>query len=118
MVDNFSVKRNDKEDISILRLAGFLDANTIPQFEAAIQELIDAQRYKIITDLRDLTYISSAGLGVYMGFIEDVREAGGDIKLCNLQEKIFKIFDQLGFPRLFDISSGEEDCTDKFNGAG
>lgn len=116
MNDNFQITRDDREHISILLLDGYLDANTIPIFENHLQKLLDEKRFHIITDLKNLSYISSAGLGVYMGFIEDVRDQGGDIKLCNLTEKIFKVFDLLGFPTLFDIFSSEEECLQKFSG--
>ena len=58
---------------------------------------------RMIVECAGLTYISSAGLGVFMSFIEDVREAGGDIKLCSLVETVYQVFEILGFPALFDI---------------
>ena len=79
----FQVKRLDKNDVSVLYPAGFLDAHTVPQFESALSELVENGRYKIVVNFKDLDYISSAGLGVFMGFIEEVRNNGGDIKLCN-----------------------------------
>ena len=116
MNDNFQINRKDDNTISILQLDGYLDANTIPIFEGHLQNLIEENRFHIVTDLERLNYISSAGLGVYMGFIEDVREEGGDSKLCNLSQKIFKVFDLLGFPALFDILETQEDCVKKFSG--
>jgi anti-anti-sigma factor len=80
-MENFQVAREDRSDVTILRLRGFLDAHTAPQFEHAIQELITEKRYNIIISMAELNYISSAGLGVFMGFIEEIREKKGDIKL-------------------------------------
>jgi len=116
MSENFSILRKDNDKISFLQLDGYLDANTIPIFEGHLQNLVEEKQFRIVTDLERLNYISSAGLGVYMGFIEDVRDGGGDIKLCNLSQKIFKVFDLLGFPALFDILETEDDCIKKFNG--
>jgi anti-sigma B factor antagonist len=65
--------------------------------------------------MADLDYISSAGLGVFMGFIEEVREKGGDIKLSNLSQKVYKVFDLLGFPALFEICASEEEAKANFN---
>ena len=74
-MENFEVDRIDRSEISILRLKGFLDAHTAPNFEQAIQELLEENRYKIIISMSDLNYISSAGLGVFMGFIEEIRKS-------------------------------------------
>ncbi len=111
---DFQVNRVDKGEVSILYLAGFLDAHTVPQFEKALEALIKEKRYKIVVNFKDLDYISSAGLGVFMGFIEEVRSNKGDIKLCNLSPRVFKVFDLLGFPALFEIYEDEEQAIGKF----
>jgi anti-sigma B factor antagonist len=103
LANPFSVARSREGDLSVLSLNGYLDAYTAPQFEKAIQEEFDAGRVRILVDCANLTYISSAGLGVFMSFIEDIRAAGGDIKLCSLVETVFQVFEILGFPALFDI---------------
>ena len=38
-----------------------------------------------------------------MSFIEEIREAGGDIKICGLAPKVFQVFEILGFSALFDV---------------
>jgi anti-sigma B factor antagonist len=106
-MNGFEVARADNGEISVLRLKGYLDAHTAPDLETALQKLLDEKRVKIVVNFKDLTYISSAGLGVFMGFIEEVRNGGGDIKLTNMSQKIYRVFDLLGFPTLFDIREDE-----------
>ncbi|RLD14084.1 anti-sigma factor antagonist [candidate division KSB1 bacterium] len=113
-MSGFKVKREDKDAVTVLYLSGFLDAHTVPDFEKALQETINDKRYKIIVNFKDLDYISSAGLGVFMGFIEEVRANGGDIKLSNLSPRVYKVFDLLGFPALFEIFDDEKQAMDKF----
>jgi anti-anti-sigma factor len=103
MPNPFSITRSTEHDFSILSLEGFLDAHTAPEFEKAIQAEIDAQRFRIIVSCDKLTYISSAGLGVFMGFIEEIREHKGDIKICGLIPKVRSVFEVLGFQAVFDI---------------
>jgi anti-sigma B factor antagonist len=114
-MENFEVAREDHSDVSILRLKGFLDAHTAPNFEQAIQELIEENRFKIIVSMSDLNYISSAGLGVFMGFIEEIREKNGDIKLSNMTDKVYKVFDLLGFPALYQIFKEEAEAEKEYN---
>ena len=103
MATSFSAQRSQEGDVTVLLLTGYLDAHTAPQFEKAIQEEFDNGRVRILVDCSGLTYISSAGLGVFMSFVEDVREAGGDIKLCALAPTIYQVFEILGFPEIFEI---------------
>lgn len=115
-MNGFEVTRKDDNDISTLYLKGFLDAHTAAEFEMALQKLVDEKRFKVVVNFKDLHYISSAGLGVFMGFIEDIRNNGGDIKLSNMSPRVYKTFDLLGFPTLYEIYQHEEEAVQKFKG--
>jgi anti-sigma B factor antagonist len=114
LANSFSVGRSREGDISVLSLQGYLDAHTAPQFEKAIQEEYDGGRVRIIVNCAGLTYISSAGLGVFMSFIEDVRAANGDIKICSVTDTVYQVFEILGFPSLFDILADQPAATRRF----
>lgn len=111
----FNTTLNEQGDISIIKLKGYLDAHTAPVLENKFNELINSNRYKIVVDFRDLAYISSAGLGVFMAYIEKVRENKGDIKLAAMSDKVYNIFDLLGFPLLYEIFQTEEEAIKKFS---
>jgi anti-sigma B factor antagonist len=110
----FKISRVDTEDLSVLKVGGFLDAHTAADLENAFQTLVDEKRYKIIVNFADLSYISSAGLGVFMGYIEQVRSNDGDIKMSNMTPKIFRVFDLLGFPTIYDIFADESEAVSKY----
>ncbi|HWQ34834.1 MAG TPA: STAS domain-containing protein [Blastocatellia bacterium] len=99
----FAIQTSTQAGISIITLEGFVDAHTAPQFEQAVQTETEAGRCRIIVDCAKLNYISSAGLGVFMSFIEEVREQGGDIKICGLSPKVRHTFEILGFQDLYDL---------------
>ncbi len=103
MANPFAIGKSAQEGKSILALEGYLDAHTAPQFEKAVEDEFEAGRIRIIVDCSKLSYISSAGLGVFMSFVDEIREVGGDIKICGLTPKVFQVFEILGFPALFDI---------------
>jgi len=113
-MNDFEVKRIDKDSVSCLYIKGYLDAHTAQRFEEALQNLVDERRFKIVVNFTELTYISSAGLGVFMGFIEEIRTNGGDIKLSNMIPKVFRVFDLLGFPNLYEIYADEAEAVGKF----
>ena len=110
----FVVHRSDDGDLSVLSLEGYLDAHTAPRFERAIQDEIDAGRIRLIVDGAQLKYISSAGLGVFMSFIEEIRDKGGDIKICSLVPKVRQIFDILGFHAIYDMVESRPAAVQRF----
>lgn len=114
-MSDFVIKVRNIEPVHVLELKGYLDAHTAPKLEETFQDLMDKGNSKIVVNCKDLTYISSAGLGVFMAFVEDLRERQGDIKFSNMSDKVFNVFDLLGFPLLYEIFKQEKEAIDKFN---
>ena len=113
-MSNFKIDTREQNNVDIMNLKGYLDAHTAPDLEKAFQILLERKRFNIVVNCKDLTYISSAGLGVFMAYIEDVRKNQGDIKLSNMSPKVYNIFDLLGFPLLYDITKDEAEAVKKF----
>jgi anti-sigma B factor antagonist len=113
-MEDFEIASKDIQTVSVVYLKGYLDAHTAPEFEKALQNLIELNKVRLVVNLSELNYISSAGLGVFMGFIEDIRSKGGDIKLAEMTDKVFRVFDLLGFPVLYEIFDREEEAVAKF----
>jgi len=113
-MSEFSIVQRSDRGIDVLELKGYLDAHTAPKLEEAFQTLMRADRFSIVVNCRDLSYISSAGLGVFMAYIEDVRQRRGDIKLTNMTPKVYNVFDLLGFPLLYEIFGDEQEAVRRF----
>lgn len=111
---NFNIAMRQIETISVLDISGELDAHTASQLENSLKALIDKKQFKIIVNCARLDYIASAGLGVFMAYIEDVRGLGGDIKLTNMNDRVYNVFDLLGFPTLYDIHDDEAEAVSGF----
>ena len=110
----FDVGRHGVGAVSVLNVKGFLDAHTAPELENAFNGLIDDKQFKIVVNFKDLQYISSAGLGVFMAYVETMRENNGDIKFSNLKDDVYNIFDLLGFPLLYEFYKEENEAIEKF----
>ena len=113
-MSDFKVHHREGEGVNVIELKGYLDAHTATDLENAFQRLLNEQKFRIVVNCRDLTYISSAGLGVFMAYIEDVRKNKGDIKLTNMSSKVYNVFDLLGFPILYEIYKDEHEAVRKF----
>ena len=103
MPESFQIREEQIGGVKVFRLKGFLDAHTAPIFEEALHAKVASGAYRLVVDGSELTYISSAGLGVFMSFIEEVREKGGDIRIGGLISKVRQVFDILGFNEIFQI---------------
>ncbi len=113
-MSEFFTNIKQQNQVNIVELGGYLDAHTAPQLENVFSELIKEKKFNVVVNFEQLSYISSAGLGVFMAFIETMRENKGDIKLAAMKPNVFNIFDLLGFPLLYEIFSSENEAIEKF----
>jgi anti-sigma B factor antagonist len=111
---DFKIHHRDGDGVSVIELKGYLDAHTAPDLETAFQKLLTEKKYNVVVNCQDLSYISSAGLGVFMAYVEDIRKNMGDIKLTNMSPKVYNVFDLLGFPILYEIYKDEQEAVSRF----
>lgn len=102
--------------VTVFRLQGHLDAQTVRQLEGFYEAETSRSKYKWLVDLSQLEYISSAGLGSFVGVLSELRSQGGDILFVGLSPKMMKIFKVLGFTRIFKVFDTEGDAMKVFQG--
>ena len=80
---------------------GRLDTITSPDLESKINEVV-GDATKLTMDLAKLEYISSAGLRVLLGALQDM-EGKGEMVVRNLTRSVRDVFILTGFNRLFNV---------------
>lgn len=106
----------DKE-ISEVRVDGVIDTLTAGEFEEVLDALVKRGRYRMIIDLAGVDYISSAGWGIFISHIRDVRNNDGDIKLANMIPNVYEIYELLEFDNVIQSYSTIDDARADFNGS-
>ena len=101
-------------DVTVISPHGFINAHTVREFEQALSQALEHGHQKILINGTGLAYIASAGLGVIMGLIEDVRAKGGDIRLAELNDTVRNIFEVLGFNHLCKVLSSEQEGVESY----
>ena len=93
------IKRNTEE--TIIKLVGRLDTTTAPALDKTIGEDI-ADVKNLVLDIKDLEYISSAGLRVLLSAQKKMKKIGS-MKLINVRELVMEIFEMTGFADILVI---------------
>jgi anti-sigma B factor antagonist len=84
-------------DISIIKVGGYIDTTTSSELERALDALLKAGVFRIVIDLGNVDYISSAGWGIFISEIKGIRERGGDLKLVKMIPDVYEVFELLEF---------------------
>lgn len=101
-------ERADDSPITLLQLAGRLDASTVGQLERALADAHAAGVRAAVIDLSRLTYVSSSGLRVLLSERTAIRKKGGDLFLCALSLSVREVFDMVGFSAIFSLFDSVE----------
>ena len=93
--------------ISILILSGALDAHTAPDLENQVAALLKGVTKRFLVILKDLEYISSVGIGTFIGFQHDIKAKSGELAFAAMNDKVKKVFEMSGFLRLVKAYADE-----------
>jgi anti-sigma B factor antagonist len=80
----------------VLSIEGSVDLANVPELQEALQGLFDKRIYRIILDIERVTFISSAGFGIFLHARETVLRHGGDLVFAGTNSRVREIFDLLG----------------------
>ena len=108
------IENRNQNNIRIAEISGRIDPSTTAYFEEELNKILTDNRPKVLLNMKQVDYISSSGLRVFITALKKVRGANGELKICSMSPNIQKIFEISGFVQLFDISSSEEEALQKF----
>lgn len=102
-------------DVTILRLAGRLvieDGDT--PLGSAIDALLAQDRVKLVLDLRQVTYIDSAGLGLLVSRFVRARRRGGDLRLVQLSARSSHLFAITNLTAVFGVFASDAAAVESY----
>lgn len=99
-----------RKDVLYSRLNGELDQRSIESLKVKISELIINYRIKhLVLNCKDLLFMDSSGIGFIIGRYNQLKENGGKVFLCDLNELVEKIVRISGVSRIVVVKPSERD---------
>lgn len=97
------IKAETMKRCELVTVAGRVDSSTAPELENVLLGLIQTGNKNIVVNLRDTTFISSAGLKALLSALMKVRKMvpPGDVVVSEIKPELRESFDLVGFDRLF-----------------
>lgn len=100
---------------NLVEISGRIDSNTAPQLEQTLKKIIDEGRYRIVVDLAETDFMSSAGLRALIAALKQVRRFNrGDLRLSSMPVKLRKAFELAGLLDLFQLFDNSVDAVGSF----
>jgi anti-sigma B factor antagonist len=100
--------------IAVVRVTGYVDTTTSHELEKKINSILERRIYNIVVDLSGVDYLSSAGWGIFIGEIREMREQGGDLKLSGMSPDVYEVFELLEFQNILEAYKTAEEAVERF----
>jgi len=86
-----------------------LEEKDIQALQESIASVIEqAERINLILDFSNIRFLSSAVLGLLIRISKKIYERNGQLRLCNIDPKIYEIFKITRLNKVFDIYQDAE----------
>ncbi len=87
---------------NLVKVVGRVDSATAPDFTKALDEANDAGQYKIVVDMSELEYMSSAGFRALLATQRNCKRYNrGELVLAAIPDRIREALELAGFTELF-----------------
>jgi anti-sigma B factor antagonist len=113
---SLKIEPREVGQVTILDIHGrIVLGDEIGDLRAAVRDLVAAGKKKIILNLANVDYIDSSGVGELVGSFTTVRNAGGELKLLNLTQKVHDVLHVTKLYTVFDIKDDEFHAVKSFD---
>ena len=107
------VLNTKKEDCLVLDFVGQLNTGTAQKVELEVNKFLD-NHSKIIFNLEQTAFVSSAGLRVFLATAKKMKASGGKFRICTPNAVVQEILDISGFSTILDIKPSLEEALKDF----
>lgn len=101
--------------VTMVLLNGVIDSLTYKNIAVQLEQLKNEQRYNLVVDLSQVSYVSSTGWSIFLNNLGFFREHGGDIVLVGLAPEVLEIFFYLELDKLVSHFHTTEEAIGHFH---
>lgn len=104
----------DNTNVSVVAVSGRVDSATSPDLEGALKRLLEADKTQIVLDLKDVEYMSSAGLRAMVSTLKSLKRVNGDLRLANPSPRVEEVLKLAGLTSIFSIYASRDEALASF----
>lgn len=104
-----NVHQRNVAGITVLAIEGRIDSTTAAAFGARIDAAVNEAQRRVLLDVSELEYISSAGFRVLYLAAKRAGETGAKLVICSMPERVRELFSIAGFLKFFTVVATPEE---------
>jgi anti-sigma B factor antagonist len=102
-------------NVPVMKVSGRVDSETAPELDSALTKILSENHNRLILNLQDIEYMSSAGLRAMVKAYQAAQKSGGDLRLSAVSEPIEVILRTVGMMQMFQMFPSDQEAIASFN---
>lgn len=108
------IQRRDSDGITFLSLAGSFEADSLPNFSAVTEALLEQGAQGVCLNFRDVSFINSTALGYLVDIGKRLKAAGGELVFSHPSKFFADTFRTLELHHLFELFDSDREAVEYF----
>jgi anti-sigma B factor antagonist len=108
------ISTEERGGVSLLTISGRIDSNTTPGLDEALRALINANRTRIIVDMKGVKYLGSSALRALVSAIRAAKKGGGDVRVAQPSERVKEVIELAGLGSIIVLYDDLTEAVDSF----
>ena len=113
MIEECSVKSEHKGDVVVATVTGRIDSTTAVNLDKELEKLVHGYE-KVVLDLKEVAYLSSAGVRAILKLLRNGQKAGGAVKLAAIPETVADTLETVGMMEMIKAYPTVEEAIASF----
>ena len=113
-MEMLSIETDNTQSVSVMKVKGRVDSETATELDDALTKLLQDNKNKIVLNLQDVNYMSSAGLRAMVKAYQSANKSGGDLRLASVSEPIEVILRTVGMMQMLKMYPTNQEAMASF----
>lgn len=112
-MDDFSISWELNGNVAVVTLSGRVDSVTAAKLDAELLKIVNGNK-KIVMDLKDVVYMSSAGVRAIARALQSVQKSEGGVKLVGIRKPVVRVLQTIGLTEVLKSYPSVEEAVASF----
>ena len=112
-MDDFSIKSERNGNVTIVTISGRVDSVTAASLDSELAKIVREDK-KIILNLKDMAYLSSAGVRAIIKALQSAQKSEGGVKLASVPEQVMEVLQTVGMMQMLQAYPSVDEAVASF----
>lgn len=113
-MDDFSINRELNGSVAVVIVSGRVDSVTAAKLDAELSKIVNENK-KIVLDLKDVGYMSSAGVRAIVRALQSAQKSAGGVKLASVRAQVVRVLQTVGMMEMLQSYPSVEEAIASFS---